>query len=107
LGALCRYIDEGFLNIDDNASERALRAVAVGRKNWLFCSSDKGGRTAAALVGVVAGCQRHALDPFAYLRDVLSRIRTTLPDQLQDLLPDRWAKAARASIESVSGPATA
>jgi transposase len=105
--ALCRYTDEGFLAIDNNASERALRPVAVGRKNWLFCGSDKGGRTAATLLSVVASCQRCAVDPFAYLRDVLGRIRTTPPDRLADLLPDRWAKAARASIESDSPPTPA
>jgi transposase len=102
--ALCRYSDAGFLNIDNNASERTLRAVAVGRKNWLFCGSDKGGRTAATLASVIACCQRHAVDPFAYLRDVLGRIRTTPCDRLEDLLPDR---RARASLESTSCPTTA
>ena len=104
---MCRYCEAGFLNIDNNASERALRAVAVGRKNWLFCGSDKGGRTAATLASAIATCQRHALDPFAYLRDVLGRIRTTPGDRLDDLLPDRWAQAARASLASATGPTTA
>jgi hypothetical protein len=74
------------------------------RKNWLFCGSDKGGRTAATLASVIACCQRHAVDPFAYLRDVLGRIRTTPCDRLEDLLPDR---RARASLESASCPTTA
>lgn len=104
--ALTRYTEAGFLAIDNNVSERTLRAVAVGRKNWLFCGSDKGGRTAATLVGVIASCQRHSVDPFAYLRDVLSRIRATPPDRLDDLLPDRWAKAARTSIEAASDATT-
>jgi hypothetical protein len=100
--ALTRYTEAGFLNIHNNVSERTLRAVAVGRKNWLFCGSDKGGRTAATLASVIAGAQRHALDSFAYVRDVLSRIRTTPADRLDELLPDRWAQAARASAEAAS-----
>jgi transposase len=100
--ALTRYTEAGFLAIDNNVSERTLRAVAVGRKNWLFCGSDKGGRTAATLASVIAGAQRHAVDPFAYLRDVLSRIRTTPADRLDELLPDRWAQAARAQVEAAS-----
>jgi hypothetical protein len=100
--ALTRYTDAGFLAIDNNLSERTLRAVAVGRKNWLFCGSDKGGRTPATLAGVIASCQRHSVDPFAYLRDVLSRIRTTPPDRLDELLPDCRAQAVRASVEAAS-----
>jgi hypothetical protein len=89
--ALTCYTGAGFLAIDNNESERTLRAVAVGRKNWLFCGSDQGGRTAATLASAIASCQRHAVDPLAYLRDVLARIRTTPAGRLEALLPDRRA----------------
>ena len=57
------------MNIDNNASERALRPVAVGRKNWLFAGSDAGGQTAAVLFTMTQTCKRHGVDPFVYLRD--------------------------------------
>jgi transposase len=89
--ALTRYTEEGFLSIDNNASERALRAVAVGRKNYLFAGSDAGGRSAAVLYSVTGTCQRLGLDPFGYLRDALARVPALPAGRLDDLLPDRWA----------------
>jgi transposase len=88
--ALCIYTTDGRLNIDNNASENALRRVAIGRKNWLFAGSDNGGRTAATLFSLIATCQRHQVEPMAYLRDVLARIAATPTSQLADLLPDCW-----------------
>jgi hypothetical protein len=88
--ALCVYSTDGRLNIDNNAAENALRRIAVGRKNWLFCGSDNGGATAAVLFSFIATCERHKVDPFAYLRDVLTRIAATPLSQLDQLLPDRW-----------------
>ena len=92
--ALCVYTTDGDLAIDNNASENALRRVAVGRKNWLFCGSDNGGRTAAILFSLIATGQRHKVEPFAYLRDVLTRIAATPVSQLDNLLPDRWKPAS-------------
>ncbi len=100
--ALTRFADKGFLNIDNNASERALRAVAVGRKNWLFAGSDAGGRTAAVLYTVTQTCKRHGVDPFAYLRDVLARLPGLPADRLPDLVPHLWAAAQRAQAEAAS-----
>jgi hypothetical protein len=88
--ALCVYTTDGRLAIDNNASENALRRVAIGRKNWLFAGSDNGGRTAATLFSLIATCQRHKVEPMAYLRDVLTRIADTPVSQLPDLLPNRW-----------------
>jgi transposase len=96
--ALCRYTEAGFLAIDNNASERALRGLAIGRKNWLFCGSDQGGRTAAVLGSVLVSSQRHRLDPFAYLRDVLTRLPEHPADRLQELLPDRWTASPPAAM---------
>jgi transposase len=95
--ALCVYTTDGRLNIDNNAAENAHRRVAVGRKNWLFCGSDNGGRTAAVLFSFIATCERHKVDPFAYLRDVLTHIAATPLSQLDQLLPHRWKPAASAS----------
>lgn len=88
--ALCRYIEDEDLSIDNNLSERSLRAQAIGRKNWLFVGSDNGGRTAAVLFSMTASCKRLGIDPFAYLRDVLDRLPTTPVQNLPDLLPDTW-----------------
>jgi transposase len=92
--ALCVYTTDGRLAIDNNASENALRRVAVGRKNWLFAGSDNGGATAATLFSLIATCQRHQVEPFAYLRDVLPRIVATPVRQLDALLPNRWQPAS-------------
>ena len=92
--ALCRFTSDGNIPIDNNRTERALRAQAIGRKNWMFLGSDNGGRTAAVLYSFVASAKRHHLDPEAYLADVLRRLPAiTNPLALRDLLPDRWAKS--------------
>jgi transposase len=88
--ALNRYTDHGFLAIDNNAAERAVRAIAVGRKNWLFFGSDQGGHAAAIHFSLIASAQRHGLDPFAYLRDLLIHLPTWPQRAIHDLLPDRW-----------------
>jgi hypothetical protein len=83
--ALKVYTTDGALNIDNNAAENALRRIAVGRKNWLFAGSDNGGRTAAVLFSLIATCQRHNVEPFAYLRDVLTRIAAHPHNSLAEL----------------------
>lgn len=95
--ALCIYTTDGRLNIDNNAAENALRRVAVGRKNWLFCGSDNGGQTAAVLFSLIATCERHKVNPFTYLRDVLTRVAATPISQLDQLLPHRWQPAPAAA----------
>jgi transposase len=92
--ALNRYLEDGDLEIDNNRAERALRGIAIGRKNWLFAGSDRGGRTAAILSSLIATCKDHHVDPFAYLRDVLGRISSHPMRRLSELTPDRW-KASR------------
>jgi len=91
--ALTRYCDDGDLEIDNNATERAIRAVAVGRANWTFFGSDEGGKTAAVLRTLVASCQRAGVDPFLWLKDVLSRIATHPITRIAELLPHNWAPA--------------
>lgn len=91
--ALIRSVDHGHLSIDNNASERALRAVYLGRKNYLFYGSDAGGQWAAILYSLIAICKRHAVEPFAYLRDVLSHLPTHSIQQLHELFPQHWKAA--------------
>jgi len=88
--ALTRYAADGRLAIDSSAAERALRAVVIGRKNWLFAGSRRGGHAAAPLYSLIASAKQNALDPFAYLCDLLARIPTHPHRQLHALLPDRW-----------------
>ena len=92
--ALCVYVSDGDLAIDNNAAENTLRRIAVGRKNWLFCGSDAGGQTAAILFSLIATCERHRVNPFEYLRDVLGRIASQPMSRLADLLPGQWKAPA-------------
>jgi len=96
--ALTRYCEDGDLEIDNNGAERSLRGIAVGRRNWTFLGSDNGGRTAAVLTSLVATCKRLAIDPFAYLRDIFTRISDHPRSRLAELLPDRWMAAQRAEL---------
>ena len=87
-----RYLDCGAIPIDNNRTEAALKFAVLGRKAWLFFGNPRGGETAAILFTLTKSCNRHRVDPFAYLRDVYTRLPTTPESQLQDLLPDRWIK---------------
>ncbi len=89
--ALTRYLEDADLQIDNNQTERSLRGVAIGRNNWTFLGSDRGGKTFAILRSFVASCELLKLDPFEWLRDVLSRIPTHSIQQLDQLLPHAWA----------------
>jgi transposase len=91
--ALTRYCGDGDLQIDNNATERAIRGVAVGRNNWVFFGSDEGGKTAAVLRSFVASCQRVGVDPFAWLKDILSRIADHPINRLAEFLPHNWTPA--------------
>ena len=85
--ALTRYCEDGDIGIDNNATERMIRSVAVGRNNWTFFGSDEGGKTAAVLRSFVASCQRVRVEPFTWFKDVLSRIATHPITRIAELLP--------------------
>jgi transposase len=87
--ALTRYLEAPYLSIDNNATENAIRPIALGRKNWLHLGSDRGGKTAATLLSLVQSCKLLGNEPFAYLRDVLDRVSTHPASRIEDLLPDR------------------
>lgn len=89
-GALKRYVEAGYLSIDNNAVEQLLRTIALGRKNWLHVGGERGGRTAAILISVVQSCKLHGVEPWAYIRDVLDRVSTHPARRIEELLPDAW-----------------
>jgi len=100
--ALSNYVEDGRLPIDNNATERDLRALTIGRKNWLFIGSPQAGPRAAALYTIVASAARHDLDIWAYLRDALESMASR-PDELALLLPDAWAKTHPESVRAYRG----
>ena len=100
--ALVRYSDDGRLEIDNNAAERALRAVALGRKNYLFAGSDAGGERAAAFYSLIGSAKLNGLDPEAYLRQVLARIADHPINRIGELLP--WNLAAHPATDAVTTP---
>ena len=94
--ALTRYLDDGVIEIDNNAAERALRCVALGRKNFLFAGSDAGGERAASIYSLIGSAKLNALDPEAYLRYVIERIATHPIRRVHELLPWQVAASIRA-----------
>ena len=96
--ALMRFCDDGHLEIDNNAAERSLRTVVLGRKNYLFCGSDNGGERAAAIYGLIGTAKLNGLNPEAYLREVLSRIADHPINRIEELLP--WNLAAELTDSS-------
>ena len=88
--ALNRYVEDGDLAID-NFAERAMRPIAIGRKNWLFVGSQQAGHRAAILTSLVASCKNNFVEPWAYLKDVLTKLpQQPSQQELYELLPDRW-----------------
>lgn len=90
--ALRRYTEAPFLAIDNNHSERQIKQLVIGRKNWLFAGSEDGAENAAILFSVIVSCKLAGLDPFAYLRDMLMRIHTHPADRVHELIPREWGK---------------
>jgi transposase len=90
--ALLLYASEGRLEIDNNSSERTLRPCAIGRKNWMFFGSDRGGETGAILMSILGGAKRHGIEPFEYVRQLLIALSSADAD-LRSLLPDVWIAA--------------
>lgn len=88
--ALTRFFDDGRLPLDNNAAERMMRPIAVGRGNWLFAGSMRGGQAAAVILSFVQSAKLHGLNPHHYLRDVLTRLPSAKAADLDSLLPHRW-----------------
>ncbi len=90
--AFTRFLDDGRICISNNAAERALRGIALGRKSWLFCGSDRGGQRAAVMYSLIVTARMNDVDPQAWLGDVLARIAGHPAQRLDELLPWNWAK---------------
>jgi transposase len=93
--AFTRFLDDGRICITNNAAERALRCVPLGRKAWLFCGSDRGGQRAAVLYTLIQTARLNDIDPQAWLADVLARMADHPVQRLDDLLPWNWRKSGK------------
>jgi transposase len=93
--AFTRFLDDGRLCVSNNAAERELRAVALGRRNWTFAGSDEGGRRAAAIYTLIATAKLNGVDPQAWLADVLARLPDHSARRIGELLPWQWCGSRR------------
>ena len=93
------FLEDGRIAIDNNAAERAMRPIGIGRRNWLFAGSDTGGETLASAMTIIETAKICDLDPQAYLADVLARIHDHKINQLNDLLPWNWAPRGAAAAQ--------
>jgi hypothetical protein len=93
--ALYRYLEDGRLRPDNNLAENAMRPVAVGRKNWLFVGSERGGRAAALFMSLIKSCKDCNVNPWEYFDDLLRRIMSHPVNRLRELLPDQWKPLPR------------
>ena len=88
--SFARFLDDGRICLSNNAAERAIRPLALGRKSWLFCGSDRGGVRAPAMYTLIGTAKLNDVDPQAWLADVLGRIAGTPQNRLDELLPWNW-----------------
>lgn len=100
-GAFTRFLDDGKVCLSNNAAERSLRCVPLGRKSWLFCGSDRGGQRAAIAYSLIQTCSLNNVDPQAWLADALARIADHPVNQLDALLPWNWGWRAEPGLERV------
>ena len=100
--AFTRFLGDGRICLTNNAAERALRGIALGRKSWLFAGSDRGGDRAAAMYSLIVTAKLNGVDPRAWLADVLARIADHPASRLHELLPWNWrdAREPAASAEA-------
>ena len=97
---LKNYTKQPQAHISNNAAERAIRPLALGRKNWMFLGSEEGGEVAAILFSLVQSCKASGVNPEKYLTDVMKRLMSHSNQKLHELLPDQWAKAQKPSIDT-------
>ncbi len=95
--ALCHFLEDTRLSLDNNPSEQALRKVALGRKNYLFVGHDEAGDNLAGLMSLLATCEENGVNPEAYVADVLMRVQHHPASQLDELLPHRWVPLSNTS----------
>ena len=101
---LTRYTEDGRLEIDNNRSERCIKPVVIGRKNYMFMGSEKGGHAAAITYSLIETCKQNRVDPLAYLADVLQRIPTHLNKNIKELLPYNWVNSSATQTHAAQAP---
>jgi hypothetical protein len=105
--ALTRYLEDGGVPIDSNAVENLIRPWALGRSNWLFAGSLRSGKRAAAIMSLIQSARMNVYDPYAYLKDVLTRLPTQRASEIEQLLPHQWTPARLAQgLSAVRLPET-
>ncbi len=102
---LRRFLEDGRIPIDNNACERAIRPIAIGRRNWLFAGSMRGGRAAAVVLSLVESCRLAGVDPVDYLADVLVRVGTHPASRVHELVPENWARLFGPAAATAAAPA--
>jgi hypothetical protein len=100
--AFTRFLDDGRVCLSNNAAERTVRGIAVGRRNWTFAGSDAGGRRAATMYTLIETCKLNDVDPQAWLADVLARLPDHPAKRIDDLLPWAWKSARQITQEAVA-----
>ena len=91
--SLLVFLEDGRLEIDNHLIENAIRPTAIGKKNWLFIGEAQAGARSAIIYTIIECCRRRGLDPFAYLREVFTRLPSMTNWQVKDLTPEAWARA--------------
>ena len=96
------YLEDGRLELDNNLVENAIRPTALGKKNWLFFGEAEAGQRSAILYTIIESCRCRGIDPYAYLRDVLTRLPSMTNWQVKDITPEAWAKTSRSSATATA-----
>lgn len=91
--AMCNFLANGYLDIDNNKAERAMRRVAIGRKNWLFAGSDQGSKNAAVIYSILEICKQNGINTFDYLKDVLTKLPSAKQSEIKNFTPYNWQPA--------------
>lgn len=102
MAGLKMYLEDGRVEIDNNLVENAIRPTALGKKNWLFIGEAEAGARSAIIYTIIESCRRRRLDPYAYLKDVLTRLPHMTNKQVVDLLPGNWGKASHQPFPKAS-----
>jgi transposase len=91
------YLQDPLIEIDNNLVENAIRPTALGKKNWLFFGDAHAGERGAVIYSIIESCRRHGVEPYSYLRDVLTRLPSMTNRQIKDIVPKAWAAAQKAA----------
>jgi transposase len=91
------YLQDPLIEIDNNLVENAIRPTALGKKNWLFFGDANAGERGAVIYSIIESCRRHGVEPYSYLRDVLTRLPSMTNRHIKDIVPKAWAAAKKAA----------